>query len=75
MRARRAPLAIFARVDVEAPPRRASAVAAASTPVRVARRAVRQVVRAGAWALTGAIAAPAPMLGRGDSLIVVARKS
>lgn len=41
---------------------------------RLARRMIRQVARVGSWAMACAIAAPAPMLGLGDSLLVFARK-
>ena len=43
-------------------------------PVRLARLAVRSAARIAAWTMTAAIAAPAPLLGRGDSLLVLARK-
>lgn len=38
------------------------------------KRALRRTVRAAAWAVVGAVSTPAPLVGRGDSLIVVARK-
>ena len=41
---------------------------------RPLRRALRLGVWAWAWALTHSVAAPAPWLGKGDSLVVVARK-
>jgi SAM-dependent methyltransferase len=49
-------------------------VPAKKSPPRLLRRAVRGLVRSLAWLLAGAIAAPAPLFGAGDSLIVVARK-
>lgn len=43
--------------------------------VRLLRRALRRTVRTAAWALTGGVAATAPLVGGGDSLIVVARRA
>ena len=67
-----------ARLDTPPPPPRAlTPTASGRSPgvaTRLARRALRQAVRAGAWALAGAIAAPAPLFGAGDSLITIARK-
>jgi len=47
--------------------------ASASKP-RLLKRALRRTVRTAAWAVVGGVSAPAPLVGRGDSLIVVARK-
>jgi 2-polyprenyl-3-methyl-5-hydroxy-6-metoxy-1,4-benzoquinol methylase len=41
---------------------------------RLLKRALRRTVRTAAWAVVGGVSAPAPLVGRGDSLIVVARK-
>jgi 2-polyprenyl-3-methyl-5-hydroxy-6-metoxy-1,4-benzoquinol methylase len=46
---------------------------AASKP-RLLKRALRRTVRTAAWAVVGGVAAPAPLIGRGDSLVVIARK-
>jgi hypothetical protein len=76
-RARR-PNADDARLEAPAAPPRTPTPTASGLPpgaaTRLARRALRQLVRAGAWILAGAIAAPAPLFGAGDSLIVIARK-
>jgi len=53
---------------------RASAAASPDRFGRIARRGVRGVARAASWALAGALSAPAPLLGRGDSLVVIAKK-
>lgn len=67
-----------ARLDAPGPPPRERMPTASGRPpgaaTRLARRALRQFVRAGAWMLTGAVAVPAPLFGAGDSLIVIARK-
>ena len=46
----------------------------ASAKPRLLKRALRRTVRTAAWAVVGGVSAPAPLVGRGDSLIVVARK-
>ncbi|MCA9676991.1 MAG: class I SAM-dependent methyltransferase [Kofleriaceae bacterium] len=69
------PTADDARTDVEPPPLRSAPPVGVSPVTRMARRAVRRVVRTGAWALTSAITAPAARLDQGDSLLVIARKA
>jgi len=70
----RRPTADDARVDIPAPPARAAATTTSPARTRFLRRALRRTVRTAAWALVGAVAAPAPLIGRGDSLVVIARK-
>jgi 2-polyprenyl-3-methyl-5-hydroxy-6-metoxy-1,4-benzoquinol methylase len=41
---------------------------------RLIKRALRRTVRTAAWAVVGGVSAPAPLVGRGDSLVVIARK-
>ncbi len=43
--------------------------------VRMMRLAMRKVMRGAAWAMTAAIAGPAPLVGRGDSLVTLARRA
>ena len=52
--------------DRQAPP---------SLPARLVRRTLRAVARALAWVIVVLVAAPAPLFGRGDSLVVLARRS
>ena len=44
-----------------------------AAPVRLAKRAMRQLVRAFCWVVAAGVAMPAQWMGSGDSLIVVAR--
>jgi 2-polyprenyl-3-methyl-5-hydroxy-6-metoxy-1,4-benzoquinol methylase len=44
------------------------------SPSKLARRALRATIRTAAWALVGGVSMPAAKLGRGDSLVMVARK-
>jgi SAM-dependent methyltransferase len=70
----RRPDAATATADGDAPPVPPKTPPAADPKVRLMRRAVRQTVRTAAWALVGGLAAPAPLVGAGDSLVVIARK-
>jgi len=66
-----------ADVEVEVPPSRREAEANAPRPkatTRLARLALRRSVRAAAWTVVHGIAGTAPLLDRGDSLVVIARK-
>ena len=64
--------ALRGRKPDPAPSATPSALPAARPPTPRTSLA-RRLVRAGCWALSGAIAAPAPLAGGGDSLLVIAR--
>ena len=44
-----------------------------STPVRIMRRLVRGVGGIVAWVIAGSVSPPAQLLGKGDSMLIVAR--
>jgi 2-polyprenyl-3-methyl-5-hydroxy-6-metoxy-1,4-benzoquinol methylase len=63
-----------ARGDESTDTARAPEKAQAPPRSSILKRAVRGTARTAAWALAGAVSGPAPLLGSGDSLIVIARK-
>ena len=72
-RARRASATAAADAPPSAPTSTPAASPMAPKP-HVLKRALRRTVRTAAWAMVGGVAASAPLVGRGDSLIVIARK-
>ena len=64
-------------IEMDSTPASASHARTASSPNlfgRFARRGIRGAARAASWALAGALSAPAPLFGLGDSLVVIAKK-